>query len=605
MPKVTVESVKQEVQAFYTTNAIGSQAADAFCAWWLSRYWKLEQQLACAQAPAGSSDFGLDGFYIEPREAEGAAVLHLLQAKHSANHTLLKNSVKQFARTADLLAGILNGGELPTRYTSSIWQRLHAAIDRLRDANAHHPARLRLRFEVLHLSDAAPETVDKVLRGAKEEFDAAMLSVLPEYEVGLRAIFPPADLTPAENVRPRMTPHKVRFSGEVVSDSDSVRYYAGFGYLADLVDLYRSLGESLFSKNVRSYLYKAHEKGPAKHMRDSLNRACVQRNGSFKDSPERFAMLHNGVAVVAANARAENGELELFGPNVINGCQTVKNAALWLAERATRPGFSEESWWRVRIPIRVLVTHDEGLISDVTISNNRQNAIRASAFRANHPTQLELAENFRESLQIFYERQEGAFQNLQKTNPRQLEEWYSNSYGKPLKMEELAVAIAVASGRPALSVASKASELFEDSIYDAIFSSEKLRSLELLVFLRNLLVVLPLVIKDVAETDTAYSTISQGKFAYPSHRILARYVSQHREKLIDEYGQQVLHKFPKDDGLREAVRRLFTSPAHTNLRVRIKRHFLDADGRWKSATDAAATDAILRELGLEEVDVFA
>jgi hypothetical protein len=329
----------------------------------------------------------------------------------------------------------------------------------------------------------------------------------------------------------------------------------------------------------------------------------VLNKGKYLDTPERFAMLHNGVALVASNTQAPNGQLSLFAPNVINGCQTVKNAALWLAEKKHKPGFSVENWERVRVPVRVLVTRDDDLVTDVTISNNRQNAIKPSAFRANHKIQLLLAERFREQ-GIFYERQEGAFQNLQRTNPKLLEDEFSNSYSRPIKIEELAVAIAVASLKPALSVASKPSELFEDSIYESIFASEKLVNLELLVFLRNLLAVLPLVIKDIAGTDPSFSRISQGKFAYPCHRVLSRFIMYNKPDLVEAYGQKVLQKFSVDDGLRKIVRSLMTSGTSTGLKGRLKVHYLQDGGTWKSATDKQAIDSILQDLYLHNVDVF-
>jgi hypothetical protein len=493
MTSISVETVKREVHDFYVDHPIGNGAHDAFCAWWLFRRWSVEPQLAAARAPGGSDDWGLDGFHLERRGNGEPPILHLIQAKYSPSGQIVRQAVRGFARTMEPLAQMLSGQGLPPARTNTVLARLLAELQRLNDTEGAL-AQLRLRFEILHLNAAGGEVMDKIVRGAKETFDEGRNDWLTSYEVGLRAVFPPDELE-ATPVDPPLRGFRLRFAGEMVTDSTNVRYFAGFGHLADLVNLYGEAGEMLFSKNVRSYLYKAHEKGPARHMRESLRRACVRNKGHLLDGPERFAMLHNGVAITASSVQPSAGELLVREPHVLNGCQTVKNAAMWIAERRARGNVDLDAWENIRIPLRVLVTRDEELVRDVTVSNNRQNAIRPSAFHANDQTQLILAERFREELKIYYERQEAAFQNLKKTNPRFAEENYGNSFEKPLLMEELGVAIATASLRPALSVASKVSDVFEDPVYGTVFDAEKLTHLRLLVFLRNLLVVMPLVLK--------------------------------------------------------------------------------------------------------------
>jgi hypothetical protein len=604
MPAMSIDAVKREVHDFYVEHPVGQGAHDAFCAWWLRRRWSVEPRLATARAPGGSDDWGLDGFHIERRSNGESPILHLIQAKHSTSTQMVRKAVKGFVKTVEPLRLILAGEPLPPPRTNPVIERLLAALQRLRDEDGVSLDQLRLRFEVLHLCPSGSEGLAKIIQGARETFDDARKDSLPGFEVGLRAVFPPDELDP-EIVDPPKLPSRLRFAGEMVSDSANVRFFAGFGYLSDLVKLYGESGEMLFSKNVRSYLYKAHEKGPARHMRESLRRACVQQNGRLLDSPERFAMLHNGVAITASHAERNNGDLVLREPHVLNGCQTVKNAAMWIAERQVRGNVDVDAWENIRIPLRVLITRDEELVRDVTVSNNRQNAIKSSAFRANERVQLVLAERFRNQLRIYYERQEAAFQNLKKTNPRFAEEHFENSFEKPLLMEEIAVAIATAGLRPSLSVAAKASDLFEDAVYGTVFADEKLADLRLLVFLRNLLAVLPLVLRDIKASDGAFATIGQGKFAYPCMRVLSRHIVKHRPAMIAEYGERVLASFTKEKGLRRDVRALMR-PANTGLQQLLKENWYEADsGKWRSATDADAVERTLRALRLTDVDVFA
>jgi hypothetical protein len=600
---MSTDAVKREVHDFYVDHPVGQGAHDAFCAWWLRRRWSVESRLAAARAPGGSDDWGLDGFHIEQRTNGESPILHLIQAKHSASAQMVRKAVKGFVKTMEPLSLLLAGEPLPPARTNPVLERLLAALQRLRDEDGVRLDHLRLRFEVLHLCPDGSESLAKVVQGARETFDDARHDCLPGFEVGLRAVFPPDELDP-EIVDPPKAPSRLRFAGEMVSDSENVRFFAGFGYLSDLVKLYGETGEMLFSKNVRSYLYKAHEKGPARHMRESLRRACVRQSGRLLDSPERFAMLHNGVSITASHAEKHNGDLVLREPHVLNGCQTVKNAAMWITERQSRGNLDAEAWEKIRIPLRVLITRDEELVRDVTVSNNRQNAIKSSAFRANERVQLVLAERFRDQLKIYYERQEAAFQNLKKTNPRHAEEHFENSFEKPLLMEELAVAIATASLRPSLSVAAKAADLFEDAVYSTVFCEEKLADLRLLTFLRNLLAVLPLVLRDIKAGDSAFATISQGKFAYPCMRVLSRYIVKHKPALVTEHGERVQASFAREKGLRKDVRALMR-PANTGLQQLLKEHWYESDsGKWRSATDADAVERTLRTLRLADADVF-
>lgn len=602
MPSLTLDAIRAEIRAFHLANPIGTESYDAFCAWWLKRRWGLEPTRALAQAPAGNHDWGIDGFYLEARPEGESAILHLIQAKYSGSPQQIRAAVRGFARAMPRIEELLAGRAMPTAQTNPVLERLQAALERERQEKPNG-LNLRLRFEVLHLCADGPDALARVVEGSREQFDDARHDYIGGYEVGLRTVFPPDELEP-DVPDPARQSFRIRFGGEMVSDSSTAKFFAGFGYLSDLVELYRDLGDVLFSKNVRSYLYKAHEKGPAKHMRESLRRACIPNNGKLKDAPERFAMLHNGVSVAASYAAGDGSELVLREPSILNGCQTVKNAAMWWAERRERNSIDVDAWKAIRVPIRVLVTRDEDLIRDVTVSNNRQNAIRASAFRANDPLQVDLAERFRDELGIFYERQDSSFQNLKKTNARMVEDVYPSSFERPLAMEEVAVAIATASLRPALSVASNVPDLFEDAQYQAIFATEKTRDLRLLVFLRNVLIALPLVLKDLKERDAAFENISQGKFAYPVMRVLSRYVGRNEPDLIREFGEAVIPTFPPGNPLRERLRQLLRA-GNSGLQQLLKDNWFDRNKmRWRSATDMEATERTLRTLRLADVDLF-
>ena len=603
----SAEWVRTQVAEYYLNNPIGSGPHDAFCAWWLTKRWKVEPLLASAQAPGGNHDYGLDGFHIEQRLQGDPPILHLIQAKHSSSLQEVKNAAGGFVRTIGQVASMLNGDGIKPIEANPTLERLHAALRRLRDENAIPLDKLLLRFEVIHLCEQGSDVLSKVLKNSREKFDEAADDELTAFEVSLRQIFPPEELEGDEEVRPAKKAFPIRFGGEIIADSTAARFFAGFGNLSDLVDMYGLLGDALFSKNVRSYLYKSENKGPALHMRDSLRRACIPVKGAIRDAPERFAMLHNGITLSASHVMQEDGILILREPNVLNGCQTVKNAAKWHAElSAKKSGVAIDAvaWKSIRVPIRVLITRDEELVRDVTISNNRQNAIKPSACRVNDRIQLSLAERFKTEVQVFYERQEASFMNLKRSDPRHVEDTYPNSFDKPIGMEELAVAIATASLKPAISVAAKPSDLFEGDQYESVFAPEKLEDLHLLIFLRNLMVVLPLALKDLKAKDAGLDGLSTGRFAFPCMRILSRYVVRAHRDEVERFGDRVTGTFGTDHPMRERVRQLIRHH-HSGLQQQLKRHWYDtATKSWLSASDAKAIAAALDEHSLLHFDVF-
>jgi hypothetical protein len=124
-----------------------------------------------------------------------------------------------------------------------------------------------------------------------------------------RAVFasPATELSDGDSSRIPPEAHSIRFKGQDLNAAVGTAYFAGIGYLADLVRLYSLSGESLFAKNVRFYLRRQEQSGPAKYMRQTLRGICIDR----KLPPEQFAILHNGVTLHAVSAKVTPDTLEL------------------------------------------------------------------------------------------------------------------------------------------------------------------------------------------------------------------------------------------------------------------------------------------------------
>jgi hypothetical protein len=456
---------------------------------------------------------------------------------------------------------------------------------------------------VLHLVPQAQEVLQHALRATRDEFSDLAANHLAEWTVGPLSLVGPDSLDPSdEPIHVPGAARKLRFVGAELPSTTPVKYFAGMGYLSDLVELYEEYEDRLFSKNVRMYLYDKAEKGPAKYMRDTLKAICV--DASPKSLPvERFTFFHNGITVQAQSAGTlVDGTIEVRSPSVLNGCQSVKNAYLFLNDKNLKHRVDKVLWREIRVPMRILVTTDDELVRQVAVGNNRQSEIRPSAFWANDPAQLRLAQRFADN-KVFYERQEGAFQNLALSHAQRIEDEYTNSPTAPLKMEELAQAVAAARNKPALSTAGKVSELFHESYYKSVFEPTANAPIELLIFLRNLLKVCPLAVKDMKAHAAALRDISTNGFGYVAMRALSRYIVVEKPELVVAHGQEVLGRVAPNTELRAVASKLLGSH-HTRLQQLIPELWYDQGEQTRNAHDRGAVDAALKRMKLDAVDVF-
>jgi len=586
---VVVERIQKEVKEYHFKHAVGDGPADAFAAWWLTRRFDVAPIDAVKRAPGGAYDFGIDGFHLEEGEKP---ILHLFQAKFTSSRAEIKKGFDGFCKAMELLPELLDRHACSAPQQNTLLPRLALLLDQ----HADLIPKLVLNFRVLHLSDEDSTSLEQYLRPTLERFDDNASNHVPDHIC--RAVFasPATELSDGDSSRIPPEAQSIRFKGQDLNAGLGTAYFAGIGYLADLVRLYTLSGESLFAKNVRFYLRRQEQSGPAKYMRQTLRGICIDK----KLPPEQFAILHNGVTLHAVSAKVTPDTLELRGPSVLNGCQTIVNATRFFEDRQHHAKIDTERWGLVPVPLRVITTTNEELVRQVAVSNNRQVAVRSSAFRAHDQQQLRLADRFAE-MGIYYERQEGAFENLRAARPSKFIDTYQNSYDRPLRMEDLAQVIAIVCDQWALSTAAK-SDLFEDKIYNEIFSDVHTSDLRLLVFLVNLHIVMPLVLKDLRKKSAVLSGLPIGRFRFPATKIFAKYVCRHQPKLVTEFGDATIGRVGAEHPLRVRLGRL-TAAQNSGLQQLLPKHWMESD-QWKSATDQALVVKALRELRLDNFDVF-
>ncbi len=587
-----------QVAEHYKNHPIGRTSDDAFAAWWLSKTFQLSALDSNARCEGGGASMGLDGFHLE--ESSRASTLHIVRALMTDGRTEIRSAVTGFEKAMREISPWLKGKTPDVTVENNALSRL---LGTLRD-NPKELRNLKVNFYVLHLSEEPSEILWNAFQTTKARFDSLCRSLLGSHHVVLQLMGPSGISPTLSGGHVPAEAQELTFDTVQLLTNDSVEYYVGIGRLADLVRLYETYGDQLFSKNVRAFLYKSFEKGPARYMRETLRSICDKRLAKSERTPAyNFAIFHNGVTLYTLSATVKKDRVEIREPSILNGCQTIKNAYLF-KHNYLGDNIDAKLWEEIPVPLRIIVASDEELIRNVTVSNNRQSAIRTSAFRSNDPVQLELGERLR-GMKIFFERQEGAFDNMRKSDSVRLGQDYGNSLEGPLTMEELAQAIATAGVQPALSVATKISDLFEDAQYKRLFSASHIGNLELLVFLRNLMKVTPLVLRDIREESSKLEAMSSTGFRFPAVRILARYISRHEPNLIHEYGVSVINRFPPTHQLRAELKRLMRHQSTGLQQMLVDVWYDSVKAAWRPPTDKDSIDSALRKLRLTDLDVFA
>lgn len=540
-----LEAVKRGVEEFWSQRAYGRGAPDCFSPWFLHVFYQLPETTAAKQSSDGGSDYGLDGYALLDDPARPSRLL-LVQAKYSESVREVASGISGFTRLLPELTKMLEAEPTEISDENKILVNLRSDLNRLdpqiRDG-------LNLEFQVIHLCREDSLVLADKIQGARAELKNVIETLLPTHSARITPIGP-RDMGPRQDVV--TPPEQDTLTFDTASAPLSVpmgRMFLGLGKLAEIADLYQTRRSDLFAKNVRLFIRnrRKRERGPSGKLKEALiSITCAPKSAT---PPELFAFSHNGITLVSRRAAPGEGAISVAEPYVLNGCQTIETAYLFRNDPTYRGRVDESKWRAIRVPLRIIETRDEELVRQVTINSNRQNAIRAVALHANDPVQLELQERFRQA-GVFYERQEGAFAELEASSPEDLEEVFHNSKDYPVYIEDLGRSIAAASGE--IRHAEHPQDLFEsDAAYNRFFNPRRLRSVRLLVLLQNLHDTVPTVLKKDLGLSQREGGPSPSRLRYYAMCLLLRHLAKHESAgEITPYAHEVLIR---DSDFREKV----------------------------------------------------
>lgn len=600
---MSVESIRRQVTEFRERLAVGNSVEDCFPAWYLHRRFNLPETAACMQSadPPGVDgpkgwDGGIDAFHLYTSGQGDRLRLLIVQAKFTDSIDQIRKGIRDLKRAVEKpLPRLLEAEDPDALLENKVIVNLRRELSKL---SSEERATLPIDLILIHLSPEDSEFIHHKTQGARQELAEAVSSCLPDHETKI-ALHGPKQLEFDDVIVLPAQWTQIALRGASITVEDGGRtghQVIGYGHLAELVDLYTSRRDQLFAKNVRYYLKKASniDKGPAAKMRATLRAITVEK----RLPPEVFAFLHNGVTLYASQSRPTESGFEVRDPYVLNGCQTIKTAYLFATDRTIKARLDADLWQAIRLPVRLTTALDQEFLREITVANNRQNAMAASALRANDPVQLRLEERFRKR-GIIYERQEGYLTHLLETKPELFDNLFEQSNQMAVRIDDIARTIAA--GLRRFSAARSPSSIFEsDDLYAKVFSDDHtLRSMTLLVFLQNLFRVFPLVLRKDLELTRRDGGIAPSSLNFHAIALFLVYLARNQKHdLVRDWGWELVAT--RNRSFRDILKREL-GPSRSKIHRVLRRYFLPLPSSNLDGLDAAFKEG-LHEMGIRRID---
>lgn len=407
----------------------------------------------------GNNDYGIDAYFID-KEARN---LYLYQFKWSDNYELFKDTYKRLIK--DGVERIF-GDPIADSSINKVIPRLKLDLEEYKD--------LINKVYICFVFNGEPEKAEgsRVLESLREELESKkhfIDSYFNNNEITLTIQYI-SNETKKVNQTSRTIKtfqYDISFKAQAAKKAtENEVLHLGFINIFDLYKMFMDMKQRLFEKNIRAGL--ADDLAPNQAIKKSLKDIVINN----KVRPEYFTFHHNGVTLFVEKLDGENGAIKIVEPRVLNGAQTITTLSRFIEDIQKLPGYPEYEATLKQIEVigRIITNCSQEFVTQVTISNNKQNPVESWNLRANDLIQLEFEDKFR-SDGIFYERQENSFANLRDSD---LEELGIEHY-KELKIKKLAQTFLAIQGE--IDKVAEIGKVFEtDSLYEKTFRLEFLKA---------------------------------------------------------------------------------------------------------------------------------
>ncbi len=407
----------------------------------------------------GNNDYGIDAYHIE-KEAKN---LYLYQFKWSDNYELFKETYKRLIK--DGIEKIFADTYQDT-YSNNIIKQLKFEIQEYKD--------LINKVYICFVFNGEPEKAEgsRVLESLREELESKKHFIdgyFNNNEITLTIQYI-SNETKKINQTSRS---KKTFQYDIAFNAQSEKLaiggekmHIGFISMYDLYRMFADMKQRLFEKNIRAGL--TDDLAPNQAIKKSLKEIIISK----KTNPEYFTFHHNGVTLFAEKLISENGVASIVEPRVLNGAQTITTLSRFIEEIQKLPDYLDhiKALKKIEVIAKIITSGTQEFVTQVTISNNKQNPVESWNLRANDFIQLEFDDKFR-SDGIFYERQENSFANLRDSDLEDL----GIDQTKEIKIKKLAQTFLAIQGE--IDKVSEIGKVFEaDNLYEKTFRLEYLKS---------------------------------------------------------------------------------------------------------------------------------
>jgi len=445
----------------------GGVREDYFGLLYLEREHRVPRAKAINQVAFGGNDYGLDGFHFDEQRRN----LYLFQFKYSDSHSQFKSSLQRLIED-----GIDRIFLSPNKDDAK-----NQILLQLRSCLVENRAIIeQICFRFVFTGDPEEAERSKVLDKLREDLENKKYLVdqfFGERKVGFVVEFRSASGRVGVVRDPRQsTIFNVPLTDRVVVKGPAgEKMHICFVRLADLNRMHRDLGQRFFDSNIRYGL------GESEAVNRAISNALKQIILDRSEAPGVFAFNHNGITLFAERVEHRDGHSQLTAPRLLNGAQTVTTVAGFLEKNKDNPNLAQgkDAYEEVRVLCKIITDADQKFVTRVTVNNNRQNPVEPWNLHANDLIQLELQDKFRLDLQIYYERQENAFDQL---STEDLNDYGIREESKAIQMLKLTQTFLLTDGN--ISRLSEMRRVFEDDrVYDHVFRSSRLKADSRLILL--------------------------------------------------------------------------------------------------------------------------
>ncbi len=437
----------------------GGVRNDYFGLLYLENEFGLERERAISQVAFGGNDYGVDGFHFDEQKRN----LYLFQFKYSTSSGQFKQS---FDRLTDAGMERIFGAKKQDQHLNQLLLKIKSCIIE----NESIIDRVLIHF--VFLGDTAEAERSQALDLLRENLENKKYLIDARFGRPITLVFEyrsarTRQVSSTTHLRKTHT-YPVNLENTVTRQGPSNELMTvGFIRLADLHAMYREMGQRFFERNIRAALSEE----------ESVNRSVLRSIRKIvldaAEDPKVFAFNHNGVTLFAEALSQNNGAFKIVEPRLLNGAQTVTTFERFVSQNEEHIKMAQryEALNEIVVLCRIITNASPEFVTTVTINNNRQNPVEPWNLRANDMIQVELQDKFRDDLQMYYERQERAFENLKDDD---LQEQGINHH-KAIELTKLASTFLATDGD--LDKFSRFREVFEDDrIYDQVFDHARLRA---------------------------------------------------------------------------------------------------------------------------------